>query len=264
MIKVFGRLLCVPESEKMLGFVDDNLVEVRKFKITDPALFSFSFKLELENGSFINIMDLPGEKEDDALILTWQIPASCLRFAGPLYAQLRAFNESDMVWHSEIAEFSVCRSLQAENELPPVLPTEFAEMEKRMTEILNTAEVHSHSAEAFANSAKDNAQSAENALDEVTSLSETFFASAASCETNAVKAGEIFARISAREKNIKTMQESVSKLYEETFKASQAADDSARESREERERINASLGDLQLTLDAILSLQASYIGGDAA
>lgn len=262
MIKVFGRMLCVPEGEKTLGFVDDNLVETRKFKVTDPALFSFSFKLELENGSFINIMDLPRETEDGALILTWQIPASCMRFPGPLYAQLRAFNESDMVWHSEIAEFSVERSLQAENELPPFVPTEFSEMEKRMTELLNETEASSLSAKTFSNTATDAAHSAENALEQVTSLSETFFASAAACEEEAQKAAEILGQIKIREKSVETMQESISKIQGDTFDAMRNAEDFALESRAHAESIKASLGDLHAALDAVLALENAYMGGD--
>ena len=105
MIKVFGRHLCVPENEKMLGFVNDNLVETRIFEITDPSLFQFSFKLELDTGLGKNIMDLSRKTEEKALLLTWQLPASCLQLPGPLYAQIRAFNEGDMVWHSEITHF---------------------------------------------------------------------------------------------------------------------------------------------------------------
>ncbi|MBQ7036138.1 MAG: hypothetical protein IJN74_01450 [Clostridia bacterium] len=263
MIKVFGRLLCVPENEKMLGYVDDNLVETRKFKITDPALHSFSFKLELENGSFINIMDLPGEMEDDALILTWQVPASCLRFAGPLFAQLRAFNDEDMVWHSDIAEFSVCRSLQAEKQLPHFVPTEFAEMEKRMTEILRSAEDASLSTETFLNAAKDASQSAEAAAGEAASFSETYFASAAACKNSVAKAGEILGQIKVLEKAIKTTQESIEKMQGDTYDALRGAEKFALESRTHFENIKASLGDLHEALDAVLTLENAYMGGAA-
>ncbi len=263
MIKVFGRMLCVPENEKKLGFVDDNLVETRKFKITDPALFSFSFKLELENGSFVNIADLSPSMEDGALVLNWEIPSTCLRFAGPLYAQLRAFNDADMVWHSEITEFSVCRSLQAETELPPVVPTEFSEMEKRMTEILRSAEDASFSAESFLNAAKDAAQSAEAAAGEAASFSETYFASATACEHSAAKAGEILNLVKTREKSVIKMQESIFDVHADTFKALKDAEAFATESRKHARNILDAVGDLHRVLDAILSLEASYTGGAA-
>ncbi len=271
MIKVFGRLLCVPENEKMLGFVDDNLVETRKFKITDPALYSFSFKLELENGSFINIMDLPGEMEDGALILSWHIPSSCLRFAGPLYAQLRAFNDDNMVWHSEIAEFSVYRSLQAENELPAVVPTEFAEMEKRMTNILSSAEAVLLSTENNAAGAKDAAHTAESAAEEAASYSETFFAASSACEENVAKAAEILSRVQGHEESIAVIRESALKILEDTLSASSEAKAYSEESsafmekaKMYAEKIESSLGDFHTALDAILALETAYMGGDAS
>lgn len=229
MIKVFGRILCVPESEKELGYVADNFVETRQFRITDPSLFPFSFKLELENGSFTDIVDLSPTKDDDTLILTWEIANSHLRFQGPLYAQLRAFSESGTVWHSEITTFNVQKSIEANSVFPTVLPSEFSEMESRMQKLLtDTVAASAEATEATSalnvllQNAEEVASASEKSAKESASASATATASAKSAESAASSA-------------------SADATY-----------------------VRSAIGDIESALDAILSLQASYIGGDVA
>ncbi len=264
MIKVFGRLLCVPENEKILGYVADNLVEERQFKITDPSLFSFSFKLELENGSVKDIIDLPHTMEDGALVLTWNITASCLRFAGPLYAQLRAFSNSDMVWHSEIAEFSVCRSIAAEGALPPLLPSEFAEMEKRMTSLKSATESASLSAASAA-------EEASTYLETVSESANKASQNAEDAASSATDAAQVLATVEAVEKRVETNVSiansaaiSANAACEGASLHADTASAAATEASRQAAFIQETLGDMDAVLDSILSLQASYIGGDAA
>ena len=256
MIKVFGRMLCVPEGEKKLGFVKDNLVETRQFKITAPALFSFSFKLELENGSHKNIMDLSPVRTEDALILSWEIPAACLMFPGFLYAQLRGFSADGEVWHSEIGEFTVCPSIDAEAAFPPLVPSEFSEMEKRMTATAERAEVAATMAKASteeaatypasimesAEKAKENADFTASALTDVCAILQS------------VK--EMEAAISTTEKTVQKAEEEVARQGSISRNAADTATQKVAE-------ISAILGDMHSVLDHILSMERMYVGGES-
>ncbi len=256
MIKVFGRLLCVPENEKALGYVADNLVETRQFRVTDPSLFSFSFKLELENGSLKDIIDLPHTMEDGALILQWNITASCLQFAGPLFVQLRAFSDADMVWHSEIAEFTVNRSIKAEASLPPIVPSEFAEMEKRMTSLLTATETASLSA-------SDAAEEASTYVDAVSALSAAASEDAARAAAAACDAAQILADTQKIKQSISMSEELAENAVISTNAACSQAYSYAESASESAAKIMETFGDMNAALDGILSLQASYIGGDS-
>ena len=51
MITVTDRILNIPPNEKNIGFVGDNLVEIRQFVITDSRLFQYTIELDLKKAS---------------------------------------------------------------------------------------------------------------------------------------------------------------------------------------------------------------------
>ena len=134
----------------------DNKVETRQFEVTDTALFDFNFKLDLGNGVNKDIVDLTKEIQEDKVILIWEITRENLINDGILYAQLRAYSDNDEVWHTNIDYFEVKSSINATEYYPDVLPSEFMQMEQRVTAIQSdvtskAAEVESDRAEVAAN-----------------------------------------------------------------------------------------------------------------
>ena len=136
MIKVQGRTLQISAKESFIGFENDNLVETRHFEITDESLFNFDFKLDMKHTGGVNIVDLPKEYKENSIILTWEVRKEHLP-AGILYIQLRAFNDNEQVWHSEQKIFRVPESINATNYFLSPLPSEFEQMEQRVTQAKN-------------------------------------------------------------------------------------------------------------------------------
>lgn len=158
MIKVTGRKLYIPQSDKILGFQGDNLCETRHFLITDNNISVLSFKLDVLE--YDCCIDLEKEKTETGVLLTWQITSGITQNGGMLNVQLRGFNtENELVWHSEIETFFVGDSVNASKKIENVALTEFEQIEKRATLAKNEAI-------DYALIAKEHLQSCEDVRDE--------------------------------------------------------------------------------------------------
>ena len=115
MIEVKGRILEIPTTEYDIGFEEDNLVEIRSFKITDKRLFSYEFELDvLFSDGNKNIISLAKKKRRNVCFLTWIIHKEHLQNSGILMVQLRTVSASDeKVWHSEQGSFFINSSIKA-------------------------------------------------------------------------------------------------------------------------------------------------------
>ena len=137
MIIVAGRNLTIPPDEILLGYDGDNLIEKREFEISDGSLFDFNFKLDIKNNGYIGIVDLSKTVEADKIILTWDIQEQDIPSRGLLHAQLRAFDDTTLIWHSNTGRFTVGDSINATDYFPSPLPSEFEQMEQRVTQAKN-------------------------------------------------------------------------------------------------------------------------------
>jgi hypothetical protein len=175
MIEVRNRDLIIPTSDEFVGVAGDNKIEVRQFVITDPKLFSFDFKLDVQQGENKNIIDLDKTVETDKIILSWVVKKEHIPNNGILYAQLRAFSDNEEIWHSKKDNFRIGGRIGATDYFPSPLPSEFEEMETRVTAIQSdviekAAEVEADRAEVATNTATvlektaEALQSAANAL----------------------------------------------------------------------------------------------------
>jgi hypothetical protein len=158
--------MTIPDKEKSIGFEGDNLIEVRQFKVSETALFDFEFKLDLKNREYTDIIDLVKTVEADKIILTWTITRENVVNSGRLNAQLRAFSGDDEVWHSNIDYFTVSESINAEDYYPEILPSEFTQMESRVTAMQTdvtekAAEVEADRAEVASNTTTVNTKAGE-------------------------------------------------------------------------------------------------------
>lgn len=140
MIEIRNRDLIIPKSDEFIGVAGDNKVEVRQFVITDPKLFSFDFKLDVQQGENKNIIDLDKTVETDKIILSWTIKKEHIPNNGILYAQLRAFSDNEEIWHSKKDNFRIGGRIGATDYFPSPLPSEFEEMEQRITQAKNEVE----------------------------------------------------------------------------------------------------------------------------
>ena len=134
MIEVRNRDLIIPTSDEFVGVAGDNKIEVRQFVITDHNLFSFDFKLDVQQGENKNIIDLDKTVEKDKIILSWVVKKEHIPNNGILYAQLRAFSDNEEIWHSKKDNFRIGGRIGATDYFPSPLPSEFEQMEQRVTE----------------------------------------------------------------------------------------------------------------------------------
>ena len=136
-----NRRAFIPESDRRIGFENDNLVETRQFLICDKGICDFSFKLDFDNT--LDIYDLEKTiSEDGATILLWRIGRDVLSHGEAVKVQLRAFDQSgEKMWHSDIMEFEVSPSINAQNEANnEVTLSEFEQLEMRVTRAVESAE----------------------------------------------------------------------------------------------------------------------------
>jgi hypothetical protein len=134
--------MTIPRSDKYIGFENDNLVETRVFQVPllydDIDLSLMEFKLDTQAGTTKNIIDLT-KTVTDVITLTWVVEASHLIQDGYMAIQLRAYKTGAEVWHSEVAYVVVRASINALNSIPDPLPSEFVQMEQRVTLAKNDA-----------------------------------------------------------------------------------------------------------------------------
>lgn len=171
MIKINGRKLLIPRAEAVIGFQGDNLVETRTFELTrlynGVDLSLLDFKLDIQSGENKNIIELTKEITDEKITLTWTVLEQHLVNSGLAQIQLRGFNGTLEKWHSDIEYITIKQSINASDAFPNPLPSEFEEMEIRVTAAKNTAVAASETAilkagEAFT-SAEEASTSAEMA-----------------------------------------------------------------------------------------------------
>ena len=134
MIEVRNRDLIIPTSDEFVGVAGDNKIEVRQFVITYPKLFSFDFKLDVQQGENKNIIDLDKTVETDKIILSWVVKKEHIPNNGILYAQLRAFSDNEEILHSKKDNFRIGGRIGATDYFPSPLPSEFEEMEQRINQ----------------------------------------------------------------------------------------------------------------------------------
>lgn len=217
MIIVYGRKLIIPKIDSIIGWQGDNLVETRTFELTrlynDIDLSIFDYKLDIQSGTSKNIIDLVKTILEDKIILTWTVMEAHLINAGLAKIQVRGFNAAVEKWHSNVEYITIKESINASESFPNPLPSEFSEMEIRITAAKDTTVAASEAAalsktnagvsEDAAKLSETNAKASENAAD----LSET---NAETSEINA-KASENAAKLS--ETNAKA-SEDAAKLSE--------------------------------------------------
>ena len=143
------RSASIPQTERLIGFENDHLVEKRLFYVVDPSLNGFTFKLDVDNTSDIVSLTPVTDSAVDALfqesgetpsgvLLQWDITRGVLEDGGIITVQLRAFDtEGKHIWHSEKMDFIAGTSVKATEEASSEATlTEFEQIEMRVDKAL--------------------------------------------------------------------------------------------------------------------------------
>lgn len=143
------RSASIPQTERLIGFENDHLVEKRLFYVVDPSLNGFTFKLDVENTSDIVSLTPVTDSAVDALLqesgetpsgvlLQWDITRGVLEDGGIITVQLRAFDtEGKHIWHSEKMDFIAGTSVKATEEASSEATLmEFEQIEMRVDKAL--------------------------------------------------------------------------------------------------------------------------------
>lgn len=151
MIDIKNRKLNIPSEEKKIGFIDDNGMEQRIFVIPkmygNIDLTNFIFKLDIQKSDETKgVVDLIKNVNGDTIELTWNIDESQLTSPGQMAIQIRAYqdldedttNGIDYIWHSEIGRVEVKDIINAVGEFEGNLPSEFYQLEQRITLAVQT------------------------------------------------------------------------------------------------------------------------------
>lgn len=241
MIVLSNGCIHVPAEDRLIGFVGDHNAHTREFVLTDLSMKDWSFKLDIRpTGAPSDFIDLDKTVEHDHIVLRWTIQGSQLPSAGKLDFQLRAINGGKQVWHSSIDCFLVGQSV-AVPEQDPWFPSEFREIEARVTELKEQAGEHESAArqaradaEAFSGQAGSDRLSVSSALEEIRELQSAVSADAAQTDGNrraaALSAGEAAAaELAAREHRtaVEAMKAETAAIQQEVTDAGQSVDTAA-------------------------------------
>lgn len=132
MIKVSGRKLIMPQNERYIGFLKDNLAEKREFLISDKALSALEFRIDVENPA-CTVTPEKTVGEDGYARLTWEIGSGVTSVHGRIRVQLRALDpDGAMVWHSEICDFFIGNSVDAQSQYSDADLSGFEQIEKNV------------------------------------------------------------------------------------------------------------------------------------
>lgn len=132
MIKVSGRKLIMPQNERYIGFLKDNLAEKREFLISDKALSALEFRIDVENPA-CTVTPEKTVGEDGYARLTWEIGSGVTSVHGRIRVQLRALDpDGAMVWHSEICDFFIGNSVDAQSQYSDTDLSDFEQIEKKV------------------------------------------------------------------------------------------------------------------------------------
>lgn len=174
MIKIIGREVCIPQSEKIIGFENDNLVETRVFEISDKKLFSLFFKLDIKEAGCSIELEKSISQDGEAVNLLWNIRNGILSHGENLTVQIRAFNEDlSLVWHSESAVFFVGQSIGEGIEYTDEQLSEFSRIEADITAKNEQTKNYAYNASQSVELAIANADRAQGALSQAQEIADS-------------------------------------------------------------------------------------------
>ncbi|MGN0551011.1 MAG: leucine-rich repeat domain-containing protein [Acutalibacteraceae bacterium] len=134
MIVISDRRMIIPDSERYIGSLGDNMSCEKEFLINgdyNSEDYIYRLYLTFKSGA-VNYFTLDGESTAAGIKLLWKIQRKHIIEDGIVKAQIKAFENSDEIWHSTIGVFMVLESLEFSDDF--AVPTEFEQIEKKLNE----------------------------------------------------------------------------------------------------------------------------------
>ena len=132
----FGKMY-IPEHERFIGFAGDNLRSTKTFLLKNFAEENCIYRLYLTFGDdATNYFVLDSKVENGSTYLDWNVTENHILKSGLVKAQIKAFCEDEVVFHTSYDYFIVASTLEYD-EISEKEISEFLEYEKRLNEILS-------------------------------------------------------------------------------------------------------------------------------
>ncbi len=140
MITILNGKLTIPESERFIGFAGDNLRRTIEFLIKGAKEADRIYRLYLtfDDGT-VNYFVLPSKVTNEGVVLTWQVLREHIFMSGCVSAQLKAFSDTGVIYHTTTDRFFVGDSAEFSDYFEKN-NTEFLSYEQRLNELVNTAQ----------------------------------------------------------------------------------------------------------------------------
>ena len=136
MITIQNGKFFVPEDERFIGFAGDNLRKKIEFLVLGETQEISTYRLYLTfDDNSVNFFVLPKANTSEGVLLTWGILESHIFKAGIVKAQIKAFAEDGMIWHTNFETFIVGKTAEYPETPDSPINTEFLEYEKALNRI---------------------------------------------------------------------------------------------------------------------------------
>lgn len=136
MITIQNGKFFVPEDERFIGFAGDNLRKKIEFLVMGETQEVSTYRLYLTfDDDSVNFFVLPKANTSEGVLLTWDILESHIFKAGIVKAQIKAFAEDGMIWHTNFETFIVGKTAEYPETPDSPINTEFLEYEKALNRI---------------------------------------------------------------------------------------------------------------------------------
>lgn len=136
MITIQNGKFFVPEDERFIGFAGDNLRKKIEFFVVGETQEVSAYRLYLTfDDDSVNFFVLPKASTSGGTLLTWDILESHIFKAGIVKAQIKAFAEDGVIWHTNRETFIVGKTAEYPETPDSPINTEFLEYEKALNSI---------------------------------------------------------------------------------------------------------------------------------
>ncbi len=113
MITILNGKLTIPESERFIGFAGDNLARTIEFLLSGLKEADRIYRLYLtfDDGT-VNHFVLPSAVTKNGVLLTWDVKKGHIFKSGNVRAQIKAFSDTGVVYHTSPDTFIVGNSAE--------------------------------------------------------------------------------------------------------------------------------------------------------
>ncbi len=193
MLRMKDFRVTVPgRQDELLGYEGEHLARRFAVAVDDPGGWDYRLELRAPGGA----ADILALEEEDG-VLCADLERSALRRAGRLEAQIRGIS-GERVKRSNVFPLVVGDSLNAEQALPEVQPSEFLQLEQRLSALKTAAAAAAGDAQAAVQSA-ENAQAAAHTAQAAAESAAASARSAADDAGDAVNAAAVQSQLAAEE-----------------------------------------------------------------